>query len=145
VFVVGGRYLVRVYGKNTSLLVDRDNEVRLMVHIAAHGVGAPPLARFANGLAYPFIEGTPCKPHDVCRDAVWPLVARHLARWHGLPIPDGSPRTPGYVQTMRRWLSHGAYEYSALSQSTGSDAPDGHLSRLQCQMRRSGACPRTAG
>ena len=49
--------LVRVYGRNTDALVDRDAEMRNMELLHSAGCGPPLLARFSNGIAYEFVPG----------------------------------------------------------------------------------------
>jgi ethanolamine kinase len=46
------------------------------------------LARFNNGLLYNFIQGRVCTPKDLVTQDVWWGVARRLAEWHSVPLPD---------------------------------------------------------
>jgi len=49
--------LVRVYGQQTSLLVDREREIKAMVVLHRNHCAAPIFCRFDNGIAYGFVSG----------------------------------------------------------------------------------------
>lgn len=98
--------LIRVYGENTDVLVDRESMYTprtspLLSRTNAIGTGefschrllqqyalAPPIfGRFENGYAYGFVPGIVCSPMDLGRDRVWRGVARKMAEWHAsLPV-----------------------------------------------------------
>lgn len=76
--------LIRVYGEETELLINRDREVTCHSILARRGLAPPLLARFDNGLIYEFIQGHVCSPEDLTKEAVWRAVACRLAQWHAL-------------------------------------------------------------
>jgi ethanolamine kinase len=79
--------LIRAYGKDTEVLIDRERELRAHNLLANLGLAPPLLARFNNGLMYSFIAGDVCKPEDLRRPEVYRQVAKRLGQWHGsLPI-----------------------------------------------------------
>ena len=79
--------LLRAYGNNTAVLIDREREARSHAQLARCGLAPELLARFNNGLLYRFIEGSPCTPEDLRRPNVWPATARRLGQWHAtLPV-----------------------------------------------------------
>jgi len=79
--------LLRAYGNNTEILIDRDREARSHALCAARGLAPPLLARFKNGLLYRYIIGQVCTPQDLIKEPVWRAVARSLGKWHArLPI-----------------------------------------------------------
>lgn len=79
--------LLRAYGNNTAVLIDREREARSHSQLANCGLAPDLLARFNNGLLYRFIEGSPCTPEDLRRHHVWPATARRLGQWHAiLPV-----------------------------------------------------------
>ncbi len=41
--------LIRVYGKGTDAIIDREKELRVHTLLASKGLASSPLARFANG------------------------------------------------------------------------------------------------
>ena len=76
--------LIRVYGDDTELLINREREVTCHSVLAQRGLAPPLLARFRNGLIYEFIRGHVCSPEDLTKEAVWRAVACRLAQWHAL-------------------------------------------------------------
>ena len=79
--------LLRAYGNNTDILIDRDREAQSHALLAERGLAPPLLARFKNGLLYNFIRGRVCTPEDLVKEDVWRAVARRLAEWHRVPLP----------------------------------------------------------
>ncbi|KAF8250316.1 kinase-like protein [Wilcoxina mikolae CBS 423.85] len=106
--------LLRVYGKGTDILVDREREFKTHCLLSQYNLAPPLLARFENGLFYRFVEGEVCKPQDLGKECVWCGVARKLGEWHGvLPIGgEGSESAGGKGSVeqniwtvMQRWIS----------------------------------------
>ncbi|KAL6047595.1 Ethanolamine kinase [Balamuthia mandrillaris] len=94
--------LVRVYGKNTEVLIDRDRELRTLVLLAEAGFSPPLYGRFLNGMCYGYVDGVPFKPADMQAGEKWPLVARKLAAFHR--VRHVGPREPTLFRTIRKWL-----------------------------------------
>ncbi|SMR45145.1 unnamed protein product [Zymoseptoria tritici ST99CH_3D1] len=79
--------LIRAYGKDTDILIDRERELRAHSLLANLGLAPPLLARFDNGLMYSFIPGDVCTPEDLRKPEVYCQIAKRLGQWHGaLPI-----------------------------------------------------------
>lgn len=78
--------LIRVYGNKTELLIDRQTETRNIKMLQRHGFAPSLYAVFQNGLAYEFVPGCTLSTESVSSAAVWPLVARHMARMHRLAV-----------------------------------------------------------
>ncbi|KAI9839846.1 MAG: hypothetical protein M1819_000036 [Sarea resinae] len=79
--------LLRAYGNNTDVLIDRERETTSHSLLSRHNLAPTLLARFQNGLLYKFIQGKVCTPADLTRESVWRGVARRLGEWHSiLPI-----------------------------------------------------------
>src|SRR5947207_11017468 len=78
-----GAVLMRAYGNNTEILIDREREAKSHGLLAERGLAPPLLARFENGLLYRFIQGRVCTPQDLIIEPVWRAVARRLGQWHG--------------------------------------------------------------
>lgn len=51
--------LVRIYGKKTEILIDRERETRNLVCLARAGLVPPLYGRFKNGICYGYVEGIP--------------------------------------------------------------------------------------
>lgn len=79
--------LLRAYGNNTEILIDREREAKSHALLAEYALAPPLLARFENGLLYKFIRGQVCTPQELTRRPVWRGVARRLGEWHArLPL-----------------------------------------------------------
>jgi len=50
--------LVRIYGKKSELLIDREQEIKATTVLHINGCAAPIFCRFENGIAYGFVSGT---------------------------------------------------------------------------------------
>lgn len=74
--------LIRIYGKNTEILIDRQQEIRNFHLLHIYGFAPELLAIFKNGLAYEYCSGTPITKVDLYDENVWPLIARRLAEMH---------------------------------------------------------------
>lgn len=57
--------LVRVYGRKTELLVDRETELRNFQVLRAHGCAPDLYCAFQNGLCYQFLPGIALGPSHV--------------------------------------------------------------------------------
>ncbi len=77
-----GSVLLRAYGNNTDILIDRNREATSHALCAQRGLAPPLLARFKNGLLYRYIIGDVCTPQDLISEPVWRAVARRLGEWH---------------------------------------------------------------
>ncbi|KAL1953677.1 hypothetical protein VTO42DRAFT_2388 [Malbranchea cinnamomea] len=83
--------LMRAYGNQTEIIIDREKETRSHALLASKGLAPPLLARFRNGLLYRFVRGQVATPDDLTRPPVWRGVARRLAEWHAvIPIKDNN-------------------------------------------------------
>ena len=118
--------LMRAYGNNTDILIDRDREATSHLTCAKFRLAPPLLARFKNGLLYRYIPGDVCTPQDLIKEQVWRPVARELGQWHatlpievvaavngeGAPPANGQPKglaarkpTPNIWTIMRKWIA----------------------------------------
>lgn len=93
-----GSVLIRFYGNNTHLLVNRDQEVKVMMSLSKHSFGPMPIARFPNGLIYPFVEGE----SGVNVELNYEKIALHVREWHSLSLDI--PKFD-YIGLMQRWHS----------------------------------------
>lgn len=79
--------LVRVYGRRTELLVDRETELRNFQVLRAHGCAPDLYCAFQNGLCYQFLPGIALGPDHV-RDP-------HIFRCVGTPVWSPGGGFPG--------------------------------------------------
>lgn len=82
--------LIRVYGHNSELMIDRLSEIRNMKLLHANDCGSELFASFQNGLAYQFLPGTMLTMESVIDPVVFPLVAKACAKMHLIKIPGRS-------------------------------------------------------
>lgn len=80
--------LLRAYGRDSDILIDREMEVTTHVLLAERGLASQLLARFQNGLLYQFLPGRACTADDIIQDPIWQAIAARLGEWHArLPMP----------------------------------------------------------
>lgn len=80
--------LLRAYGADSAILVDRDMEAATHALLSRQGLAAPLLARFENGLLYRYQPGRTCTAEDLGREGIWRAIAARLGEWHArLPLP----------------------------------------------------------
>jgi len=96
--------LLRLYGADMGLFVDRALEVAVIVQANAAGLGAPVLASFANGrFELFFTSAVTAHPADVPRAPLFHCIPRLMRRVHER-MQLGGDRDPQQFKTMRRWL-----------------------------------------
>ena len=79
--------LIRVYGHNSELMIDRRSEIRNMMLLHANDCGSELYASFQNGLAYQFLAGSTLTMESVMDPLIFPLVAKACAKMHSIRIP----------------------------------------------------------
>ena len=83
--------LVRGYGHNSELMIDRNAEVRNMQFMCDNGLGAKLYARFKNGLAYEFLKGDTLTMQDAKDPKFFPMVAKTMKNMHDVPNFNREP------------------------------------------------------
>lgn len=118
-----GAVVLRVFGANTELFVDRARELevrpgrhgppypespeppQVLLQLTACGFGAPVLATFANGRVEAWLEGArPLEPAELSDPALVPCVAAALRRLHGTPVAAPGGAVPQLWPQLRQWL-----------------------------------------
>lgn len=90
--------LLRAYGADSDILVDRDMEAATHALLSQRGLAAPLLARFDNGLLYKYQPGRICTAEDLGKEDIWRAVAARLGEWHArLPLP--TPKKHSFEET----------------------------------------------
>lgn len=74
--------LIRIYGKNTEVLIDRKKEISNFKLLHKYGYAPQLLATFNNGLAYEYSDGKPLSKTKVYEEHVWCEVAKRMAEMH---------------------------------------------------------------
>lgn len=109
--------LLRVYGDNTEIVIDRADEKRNMLVLHAVGCAPPLYACFGNGLAYGFVSGSPIDRDQVRAPPITGLICEEMAKMHAIPLsavlggdgdgsrPPSAPPPPLFAK-MRSFLDH---------------------------------------
>lgn len=74
--------LIRIYGKNTEVLIDRKKEIENFKSLNKYGFAPRLLATFNNGLAYEYTAGKPLSKSDVYDEQIWRKIAQQMAEMH---------------------------------------------------------------
>ncbi|TGZ83979.1 kinase-like protein [Ascodesmis nigricans] len=76
--------LLRAFGHDTSILIDRDRECASHLLLSQHSLAPPLLARFINGLLYRFVPGRVTSVDELAEPETYTAVAKRLGEWHGV-------------------------------------------------------------
>ena len=95
--------LVRIYGRNTDVVIDRDAENRLLARLSRAGLAPIYHGRFTGGGIEGFCPGTRAlEPAEMGDPHLRVLIARELARLHAVPVDDPTPRL---WTTLEGWMA----------------------------------------
>lgn len=99
--------LIRVYGNNTDMLIDRKAETRNIRMLHEFGFAPSLFATFRNGLAYEYVPGVTLKPETVVLENIYTLVARQMAEMHKVAHtgPEPKDRVPGLETQCLKFLN----------------------------------------
>lgn len=75
-------FLVRIYGNNTEVLIDRNEEIKNIILLHSYGFAPQLYATFNNGIAYEFCPGEQITKQSIYDEAIWRQVARRIAELH---------------------------------------------------------------
>ncbi|EGF79672.1 hypothetical protein BATDEDRAFT_89060 [Batrachochytrium dendrobatidis JAM81] len=106
----GNSVLVRTYGRGSSVLIDRGQELVNMLVLSRRDMCPPLYARFTNGIVYGFTEGEVFTVSDMSDRHKSQEVAKHLAIWHNVTLPID--RVPRLFHTLWRWIDAIPQTYS---------------------------------
>lgn len=95
--------LVRVYGRNTELYVDRSEEVQILRILEFRGLGSKIYCSFNNGICYEFLQGAPLTWSQVSQPHVYRLIAAEMARLHSIQF-HSSESEPFLWKKMEHFL-----------------------------------------
>ena len=140
--------LVRRYGHNTELVIDREAENRLFARLSALGVSPPLHGLLENGRVEGWLEGhRAMTPAEMAAPEHQPHIARALRRWHELPVEG----PPSLWDTLTRWLNTAvALEFERAEDRARHAALNlpGHLASLadlQAEVEAAAAALQTPG
>ena len=76
--------LVRIYGQNSELMIDRQKEIKNMQILHENGCGAKLYAIFQNGIAYQYLSGTILSVESIRDPNIFPAVAAACSKMHSI-------------------------------------------------------------
>ncbi|XP_022198571.1 ethanolamine kinase 1 [Nilaparvata lugens] len=131
--------LVRVYGQNTDLLIDRKAETRNFILLQDFGYAPQLYATFHNGLVYEFVPGEVLTVGSVRSPAVYPLVARVMAGMHHVDCGPHVARQPALWDKVNNFLAliPDRFHSSHMQKRFEEGIPGGldHLRRELCVLQ----------
>ncbi|CAF0820114.1 unnamed protein product [Adineta ricciae] len=80
--------VIKIYGFKTEEFIDRYHEKTILSTLVNHGLAQPVLLQFTNGIIYKFIPGSVCTENYIRNIRIAPLIARHLAKLHSIPLEN---------------------------------------------------------
>eukprot|EP01119_Soliformovum_irregulare_P003513 TRINITY_DN1412_c0_g1_i1.p2 TRINITY_DN1412_c0_g1~~TRINITY_DN1412_c0_g1_i1.p2 ORF type:complete len:345 (-),score=102.27 TRINITY_DN1412_c0_g1_i1:86-1120(-) len=97
--------LVRIYGNNTDMLIDRNQELKNLYRLHETGLGPKVFIRFKNGFVYEFFQGVALTAKDLQDGHYTEKIAQKMAEWHAQDvITTNVNRTPKLWTTLHQWL-----------------------------------------
>jgi len=131
--------LVRIFGLNTEVLIDRAKEIQNLIALNKFGFGARVLGTFSNGRIEQFLPSRTLDPTDLGREDTIPWLARRMAQFHSLKMPPCGHRahgtTDGIPEDEHHFISHQSDikkdDNIQDTQDDEGDDDDGPLSKMQ--------------
>jgi len=123
--------LIRIYGKNSEILIDRNQELVNLYRLSSLKLCPKLHGRFLNGIVYGFIPGTPFEVSDMSEPSLSQNVASTLACWHKVAIPG--ERKPLLFHTIQRWISSIPQKYTVPEKNEKFDSSF-DLAQLQAEL-----------
>ncbi|CAL8102726.1 unnamed protein product [Orchesella dallaii] len=74
--------IVKVFGTNTDVMIDRKAEIETMRLLHERKCGAEVYATFDNGICYQYMNGVTLEVDDCQDPEIFPLVAAEMAKMH---------------------------------------------------------------
>lgn len=97
--------LIRIYGNNTDLLVDREAEKSTFKLLFRHNCGARLHLTFNNGCCYGYIAGRVLDVENVRQPDIYTLVIRRMVQMHCIRVDDPAlGGSPSLFETLEKWL-----------------------------------------
>ncbi|CAF0928103.1 unnamed protein product [Didymodactylos carnosus] len=80
--------IIKIYGPSTDLFINRQNELNIMKELSKYNLSNNILIQFSNGFIYSYIQGETCNSKQLSSKHLSFLIARKLAHYHSLPLPN---------------------------------------------------------
>ncbi|CAF0796691.1 unnamed protein product [Adineta steineri] len=95
--------IIKIYGIQTELFIDRQAEINVMIKFHEHGVlSQRVLIQFNNGIIYEFASGKTCSRDDVREENISKLIAIKLTEIHNIPVQE--TEQPYIMLILRQFL-----------------------------------------
>ncbi|VDN03022.1 unnamed protein product [Thelazia callipaeda] len=115
------RLLIRIYGNNTSKIIDRTKEIMNWLFLASHGCAAEVYARFSNGIISGFIPGNTLTVDNICDENIVTNTCKSLSKMHKLRPDTGSETKPVLLFKIRQYLANFSDKYEDENQQLQFD------------------------
>ena len=97
--------LFKFWGPKTEVLINRQDEAKIMIYL--HEIGQFPKVyrRFPNGIVYGWSEGRTLKCDELSHCKIYPLIAKTVRKWHqsiDVSQEDSSPQKPAIISMIRK-------------------------------------------
>ncbi|CAF2648150.1 unnamed protein product [Rotaria sp. Silwood2] len=93
--------IIKIYGKNSDLIVDRQAEIQYMIHLAQFHMSPSIILTFNNGFIYQYLPGSPVSNGNEEKAF---LIARKLAEFHSVPFIDKNVKGQ-LVEKLRHYIN----------------------------------------
>mmetsp|Transcript_9215 Transcript_9215/g.12668 ORF Transcript_9215/g.12668 Transcript_9215/m.12668 type:complete len:359 (-) Transcript_9215:47-1123(-) len=95
--------LVRVYGNNTDIFIDRKEELENIERLHKLGFAPKLYGCFNNGFIYGYFKGKDISPTELYEMKYSDRIAAKLADWHSLEFPG--EKVPSVWPRIEKWLN----------------------------------------
>jgi len=109
--------IIRVYGKGSNVLTDRQNELKMLKIYSDLGLGSKLYATFDNGYITEYIQGSVLSVDNMRKPHISAKIANKLAQIHRVKLPENQAII-GIWKTIRKWLNvaQGLYSDNEFAQ-----------------------------
>uniref|UniRef100_A0A7S1X512 ethanolamine kinase n=1 Tax=Tetraselmis chuii TaxID=63592 RepID=A0A7S1X512_9CHLO len=95
--------VVRIFGRDTEKIIDREEELRKLLQLNQHGFGAKVLAVFSNGRIEEFLKGRIVALSELQLPEVQSKIAVRMAEFHSLLSVFGTEEC-SFWNTIASWI-----------------------------------------
>ena len=103
------KVVVRVYGKGTEDMIDRNQEIATMIQANVKNVKG----KFDNGIIAQFFEGESLRSGDLPKSKYRSIIAKQMGQLHKktLRTANGDLYSANFFDKMNQWISIGKFFY----------------------------------
>eukprot|EP01130_Rhizamoeba_saxonica_P002752 TRINITY_DN12509_c0_g1_i1.p1 TRINITY_DN12509_c0_g1~~TRINITY_DN12509_c0_g1_i1.p1 ORF type:complete len:348 (+),score=80.42 TRINITY_DN12509_c0_g1_i1:79-1122(+) len=102
--------LVRIYGKNTDQIIDRENELKTIAALAEQNLAKPIYGEWElgdlKGCVYGWTYGVQIQTEEMKDRSVMDMIAKYMAKFNSLnPEGTGLSTSPAAFAAIRKWAN----------------------------------------